>query len=94
MRQSDLPNFYMIGAPKCGTTSMFHWLSEHPEVCTSHPKETYFFADPEIDILNVKPNHRDDDMVDYLKCFGPVDRSTRVKSFARPPARSSRWQSC
>ncbi len=32
------------GAPKCGTTSLFNYLSDHPAVCASNRKETYFFA--------------------------------------------------
>ena len=32
------------GAPKCGTTSLFRYLSHHPEICPSYRKETYFFA--------------------------------------------------
>jgi hypothetical protein len=37
---------YLIigGAPKSGTTSLFRYLSDHPEVCPANRKETYFFA--------------------------------------------------
>lgn len=38
------PNFFIIGAPKCGTTSMAAWLSEHPQIFMSDPKEPYFFS--------------------------------------------------
>ncbi len=37
------PNFFIIGAPKCGTTSVAHWLSEHPSVYMSHIKEPNYF---------------------------------------------------
>lgn len=37
------PNFFMIGAPKCGTTSLARWLSEHPQVFFSPVKEPHFF---------------------------------------------------
>ena len=30
--QSGLPNFLIVGAPKCGTTSMANWLRAHPDV--------------------------------------------------------------
>lgn len=38
---------YLIigGAPKAGTTSLYKWLSDHPEVCASSLKETRFFLD-------------------------------------------------
>jgi len=38
------PNAFVIGAPKCGTTAMCHWLSQHPQVFVSEPKEPHFFA--------------------------------------------------
>lgn len=36
------PNFFIIGAPKCGTTSLAHWLSAHPQVFMSPVKEPHF----------------------------------------------------
>ena len=27
-----LPNFIIVGAPKAGTTSLYYYLSEHPQV--------------------------------------------------------------
>jgi hypothetical protein len=39
------PNLIIAGAPKCGTSSLFFWLSAHPEICASKVKETYFLAD-------------------------------------------------
>lgn len=39
------PNTVIIGAPKCGTSSLFFWLTAHPDVCGSKQKETYFLAD-------------------------------------------------
>jgi len=38
------PNFFIIGAPKCGTTSMAAWLSEHPNVYMSPIKEPHFYS--------------------------------------------------
>lgn len=40
-----LPNFFIIGAPKCGTSSLYGWLSEHPDVCGALKKEPFFFMD-------------------------------------------------
>jgi hypothetical protein len=37
------PNFFIVGAPKCGTTSMSVWLSENPNVFMSPIKEPHFF---------------------------------------------------
>lgn len=39
----QLPDLVVIGAPKAGTTSLAHWLSQHPEVRMSATKELEFF---------------------------------------------------
>lgn len=39
-----LPNFLIIGAAKSGTTSLYHYLKQHPQVFMSPVKETNFFA--------------------------------------------------
>lgn len=39
-----LPNFIVIGAAKAGTTALYHYLAEHPEVFMSRVKETNYFA--------------------------------------------------
>lgn len=39
-----LPNFLVIGAGKAGTTSLYHYLGQHPEVYMSPIKEPKFFA--------------------------------------------------
>lgn len=37
------PNFFIIGAPKCGTTSLAAWLADHPNIYMSPTKEPHFF---------------------------------------------------
>ncbi len=39
-----LPNFLVIGAGNAGTTSLYHYLDQHPEVYMSPVKEPKFFA--------------------------------------------------
>lgn len=79
MQDQDLPNLFIIGAPKCGTSSMFRWLSSHPEVCASNPKETWFFADRELDYIKVRAHHRKSEIADYLRYFEPADEQTLVR---------------
>lgn len=38
-----LPNAFIVGVPKSGTTSVFSALSEQPNVCASTTKEAHFF---------------------------------------------------
>lgn len=39
------PDLVIAGAPKCGTTSFYDWLTDHPEVAGAG-KDSYFLADP------------------------------------------------
>jgi hypothetical protein len=39
-----LPNLYVIGAAKCGTSSLHDYLNAHPEVWMSDQKELHFFV--------------------------------------------------
>jgi hypothetical protein len=41
---SRLPNFFVVGAPKAGTTSLYHYLDQHPGIYMSAIKEPYFFS--------------------------------------------------
>ena len=43
-RQGALPNLIVIGGLKCGTTSLHHYLSLHPRISMSRPKELNFFV--------------------------------------------------
>lgn len=38
------PDFLIIGAPKSGTTSLYHYLMQHPQIFMSPNKEPHFFA--------------------------------------------------
>src|SRR5512142_1676251 len=42
-RRTRLPDFIVGGTEKAGTTSVFDWLSLHPQVAASSRKETDFF---------------------------------------------------
>lgn len=38
------PNFFIVGAPKCGTTTWATYLGEHPEIRFSAVKEPHYFC--------------------------------------------------
>ncbi|WP_428658502.1 sulfotransferase family protein [Runella sp.] len=38
-------NLFIVGAAKCGTTSLYNYLSEHPSVFMSPVKEPHFFSE-------------------------------------------------
>ena len=39
-----LPNLLIVGVSRAGTTSLFNYLSRHPEICPSATKETHYFT--------------------------------------------------
>jgi hypothetical protein len=41
------PNLFIIGAMKCGTSSLHAYLAEHPAIFMSEPKEPSYFLDRE-----------------------------------------------
>ena len=40
---NKLPNFFIIGAPKCGTTALSEYLKKHPNVYFTEPKEPHYY---------------------------------------------------
>lgn len=45
MRPDCLPNVFIIGAAKCGTTSLQHYLDQHPDISVSRVKEPGVFSE-------------------------------------------------
>jgi hypothetical protein len=44
IRNNKLPNFFIVGAAKSGTTTLYHYLSQHPDIYMSPVKETNYFS--------------------------------------------------
>ncbi|MEX0930293.1 MAG: sulfotransferase domain-containing protein [Candidatus Paceibacterota bacterium] len=42
---SPQPTFFILGAPKCGTTALSEYLRDHPDILVSEPKEAEHFTD-------------------------------------------------
>jgi hypothetical protein len=51
------PNFFIIGAPKAGTTSLYHYLDQHPQIYMCPVKEPCHFAS-EVTPENFSPQYR------------------------------------
>jgi hypothetical protein len=41
--ENNMPNLFLVGSPKCATTALSTYLSEHPDIFFSHPKEPNYF---------------------------------------------------
>lgn len=40
----DWPHLFLVGAEKCGTTSLHSYLDQHPEICMAAEKEPHYFT--------------------------------------------------
>lgn len=51
----SMPNFLVIGAPKSGTTSLYHYLKQHPNIYLPDQKELHYFSFPELGLASAGP---------------------------------------
>jgi hypothetical protein len=59
MEAEALPNFLMIGATKSGSTALYHYLKQHPDIYTSPHKGPHFFAyEPNEVVYEIGPGYR------------------------------------
>ena len=74
MNGTVIPNFFIIGAPKCGTTALSQYLLTHPDIFFSTQKEPHYFSDD----LQYKINNRYADFDSYMNLFADRKREKRV----------------
>lgn len=72
VHRQPLPNFFIVGAPKSGTTALAAYLSQHPECYFSPRKELHYFC-PDIDY-----HYRIDDSADYRSFFQEATDETAI----------------
>ena len=68
------PDFFIIGAPKCGTTALNAYLSAHPDIGIAAKKEMHHFSTD----LDIPANARYRDEATYLACFEDTQDAKRV----------------
>jgi len=57
MANAPAPNFFIVGTGKSGTTSLYHYLRQHPQIYMSPIKEPSYFAS-EVCHENLSAAHR------------------------------------
>ena len=62
-------DFFIVGAPKAGTTSLYHYLNEHSEIEMSSQKEPDFFSDQS---LQKKKLYYDKNRIDTLEKYNSL----------------------
>ncbi|HLY19311.1 MAG TPA: sulfotransferase [Bryobacteraceae bacterium] len=77
---SRLPNCFLVGAPKAGSTSLYHYLDQHPRIYMSPIKEPNYFA-AEIREENFEPALRPHAARDARSLRKYLDGPMRQKRF-------------
>jgi hypothetical protein len=80
VKPSTLPNFFIAGAPKSGTTSLYHYLDQHPEIYMSPIKEpNYFASEIRLETFSDRLRQRAEQAVAPLRAY--LDGPMREKRF-------------
>jgi hypothetical protein len=66
------PDFFIVGAPKCGTTAMASYLGQHPEIFMPVAKELHFFGS-DLDYRRRRPT-----TAEYLAAFASARNAKRA----------------
>ena len=78
---SGLPNLLIIGAPRCGTTSLHDWLVAHPQISGSRRKETFYMMDRDSCEFVERNNVHDHGLEGYARLFERcMDAAVRLES--------------
>jgi hypothetical protein len=74
------PNFFIVGAAKAGTTSLYHYLSRHQQVFMSAVKEPHYFSqvapDPGLRFVYAYRSTRDE--ASYRKLFRAAGKKKAI----------------
>ena len=69
------PNFFIVGAPKCGTTALHEYLQHHPDAYLPYYKEPHYFG---ADLVGSRFLQFRDKPGKYLKLFRDVRGEARI----------------
>jgi hypothetical protein len=66
------PDFFLVGAPKSGTTAMYQFLSQHSDIFLPKSKEVHFFG------TDLYSPHYSRDLEKYLSLFADATSEKRM----------------
>jgi hypothetical protein len=75
-----LPDFFIVGAAKSGTTSLYHYLDEHPQVYMSPIKEPNHFC------TDIKPENFSKEFIQHEK-----EKNLNLKKYLAGPMTEKHW---
>jgi hypothetical protein len=73
-----VPDFFIVGHPKCGTTALYEMLRCHPQIYMPACKEPWFFAPELHDRTPPRPGGTPGTLDDYLSLFEAARPEQRV----------------
>jgi len=76
--QERVPDFFIVGHPKCGTTALYEMLRHHPQIYMPDVKEPWFFASELHERTPPRPQGTPKTLAEYLPLFAAAKPSQRV----------------
>ena len=78
------PNFFIIGAAKAGTTSLYEYLKQHPDIYFSPVKEPNYFS-TDIQVAHFSNTYKKNTFLDTEKYFSKKNLEPLQLTFVRIP---------
>lgn len=69
--RKNIPNFFIGGAPKSGTTAMASYLRDHPNIFFTHHKEPLYWAN---DLVHIRERDGVSFEDEYFKLFSDIEK--------------------
>jgi len=89
-----VPNFFVIGHQKCGTTALYYMLRDHPQIFLSEYKEPRFFAPELRPPLKHETPDRPQTLAGYLALFAGAEAGQLIgdtsPQYIRSPTAAAR----
>jgi Sulfotransferase family len=78
-RQQRVPEFFVVGHHKCGTSALYEMLRRHPQIYMPEVKETWYFS-PELRSIGDRPGRaaRPKELAEYLSLFVDATPEQRI----------------
>ncbi|MGD0452052.1 MAG: sulfotransferase [Solirubrobacteraceae bacterium] len=73
-----VPDFFIVGHPKSGTTALYEMLRRHPQIYMPDGKEPWFFADELHERTPPRPGGTPNTLEEYLALFAAARPEQRV----------------
>lgn len=85
MTKCGMPNFFIIGAARSGTSSLYEYMRQHPQIFFPELKEPMYFAFPQQKLCFQGPGDEEGinckavtDLAQYKALFNGVKNETRI----------------